>query len=135
MALPARLQPMKAVLGDLPADEDGWGFEIKWDGMRAIAFVEGDRIRLQSSRLADVTVTFPELQELPAALGVENAILDGELIAFDETGMPTFGQMQQRMHVTNPADARRRAALVPVSYIVFDLILLDGHDLTGEPMT
>jgi bifunctional non-homologous end joining protein LigD len=126
---------MRAVLGELPGDEDGWAFEIKWDGMRAIGFVDGDRLRLQSSRLADVTVSFPELAELPAALGVQSAVLDGELVAFDEKSRPSFGQLQQRMHVTNAADARRRAAMVPVTYVVFDLVELDGNDLTGEPLT
>ncbi len=126
---------MKAVLAELPDIEDGWAFEIKWDGMRAIAFVDGDRLRLQSSRLADVTVSFPELAELPAALGVQNAVLDGELVAFDEHGRPSFGHLQQRMHVTNAADAWRRAAIVPVTYVVFDLVALDGNDLTGEPLT
>jgi bifunctional non-homologous end joining protein LigD len=134
MALPARLGPMRAVLDDMPADEDGWAFEIKWDGMRAVAFIDRGTLRLQSSRLTDVTVTFPELTDLPAALGVRQAVLDGELVAFDEQGRPSFGQMQQRMHVTNPADARRRAAMVPVTYVVFDLLELDGHDLTGEPL-
>jgi bifunctional non-homologous end joining protein LigD len=136
VTLPARIEPMRAVTDSLPpGDDDGWGFEIKWDGMRAIAFVEGGTIRLQSSRLTDVTVTFPEMSGLPAALGVRSAILDGELVAFDGAGRPSFGQLQQRMHVTNPADARRRAALVPVTYVVFDLLELDGHDLTGEPLS
>jgi bifunctional non-homologous end joining protein LigD len=135
MALPARIGPMRAILDGLPADEDGWAFEIKWDGMRAIAFVNGDTIRLQSSRMADVTVSFPDLAGLPAALGVQNAILDGELVAFDDAGRPSFGQMQQRMHVTNPADVTRRAAMVPVTYVVFDLLELDGLDLTDEPLT
>jgi bifunctional non-homologous end joining protein LigD len=125
---------MRAVLDGLPAEEDGWAFEIKWDGMRAIAFVEGDTLRLQSSRLADVTVSFPELAGLPAALGVRHAVLDGELVAFDDDGRPSFGQMQQRMHVTKAADVRRRAELVPVTYVVFDLLELDGHDLTAEPL-
>ena len=135
MSVPARLDPMRAVLDDLPVNEDGWGFEIKWDGMRAIAFLDGDRLRLQSSRLADVTVSFPELADLPAALGVQSAVLDGELVAFDEEGRPSFGLLQQRMHVTNLADVRRRAAAVPVTYVVFDLLALDGNDLTGEPLT
>lgn len=135
--LPTRLDPMKAVPidpSDLPTD-DGWAFEIKWDGMRALAFVEGDRLRLQSSRLADVTVSFPEVQPLAAALGVESAILDGELVAFDVEGRPSFGHLQQRMHVTKSAEARRRATQFPVTYVVFDLLHLDGHDLTGEPLT
>jgi bifunctional non-homologous end joining protein LigD len=132
--LPATLEPMKAVLSNELPTGDGWAYEIKWDGMRAVSFVEGDTLRLQSTRLADVTVSFPEVEPLAAALGVDTAILDGELVAFDDQGRPSFGQMQQRMHVSRPIDARRRAALVPVTYVVFDLLLLDGHDLTGEPM-
>jgi bifunctional non-homologous end joining protein LigD len=125
---------MKAALGELPRDDGGWAYEVKWDGMRAIAFVTGDDLRLQSSRLLDVTVTFPEIQPLAAALGVQSAILDGELVALDDEGRPSFSRLQQRMHVGNPGEARRRAARVPVTYILFDLVQLDGHDLTGEPL-
>lgn len=131
--LPRSVVPMKATAGPLPEDE-GWSFEVKWDGMRALAFLDGGRLRLQSGNERDVTVSWPELTELPDALPVSTALVDGELIAIDEVGRPSFSRLQQRMHVTNAAEARRRAALVPVSYVVFDLLHLDGHDLTGLPL-
>ncbi len=132
--MPNRLAPMKAVLGTLPADDGGWAFEVKWDGMRALAFVTGERLWLQSGRLTDVTVTFPEIPPLAQALGVRTALLDGELVALDDAGRPSFGRLQQRMHVASPAEARRRASLVSVTYVVFDLLHLDGADLMELPL-
>lgn len=131
--LPRSLVPMKATSGALPAGE-GWTYEVKWDGMRALCFVDGDDLRVQSYNERDVTVSWPELAGLPAALPVTTALLDGELVATDADGRPSFGRLQQRMHVTDPAEARRRAAQVPVAYVAFDLLHLDGHDLTGLPL-
>lgn len=124
---------MKATAGPLPEGE-GWTYEVKWDGMRALAFVDGGRLRVQSGNERDVTVSWPELAGLADALPVTTALLDGELIAADDLGRPSFSRLQQRMHLTNLAEARRRSALVPVSYMVFDLLHLDGHDLTGLPL-
>jgi bifunctional non-homologous end joining protein LigD len=125
---------MKATAGDLP-EGDGWTYEVKWDGMRALAFVDGDALRLQSYNERDITVGWPELAGLPQALPAESALLDGELVATDDTGRPSFNRLQQRMHVANPAEAARRAADVPVTYVVFDLLHLDGHDLCALPLT
>lgn len=125
---------MKATSGDLPTGE-GWTYEVKWDGMRALAFVDGDALRVQSSNERDVTVSWPELDGLPQALPASAALLDGELVAVDELTRPSFGRLQQRMHIANRAEALRRSADVPVSYVVFDLLHLDGHDLTALPLT
>ena len=125
---------MKATAGELPVGED-WSYEVKWDGMRALSFVEGGSIRVQSANLRDVTVSWPELQGLPAALQVGAVLLDGELVATDEQGRPSFGRLQQRMHVAAPVEAARRANEVPVSYVVFDVLHLDGHDLMPLPLT
>ena len=124
---------MKATSGELP-DGDGWGFEVKWDGMRALTFVDGPSLRVQSYNEREVTASWPELAGLPAALPATTALLDGELVATDEAGVPSFGRLQQRMHIANPAEASRRAAEVPVVYVVFDLLHLDGHDLTALPL-
>lgn len=131
--MPRTLAPMKATAGTLPVGED-WTYEVKWDGMRAVTFVEGGAWRVQSANLRDVTVSWPELAGLPDALPVETAILDGELVATDEAGRPSFGRLQQRMHLTSAVEAARRANEVPVTYVVFDLLHLDGHDLTGLPL-
>ncbi|MET0727726.1 MAG: non-homologous end-joining DNA ligase [Acidimicrobiales bacterium] len=131
--LPRSLVPMKATSGPLPAG-DGWTYEVKWDGMRVLAFVDAGTLRLQSGNERDVTVSWPELVELPGALAAETALLDGEIVATDAAGIPSFGRLQQRMHVANAAEAARRAGEVPITYVVFDLLHLDGHDLTGLPL-
>lgn len=131
--LPRTLVPMKATSGELPLG-DGWTYEVKWDGMRALVYVDGGTVRVQSYNERDVTVSWPELTDLPDALHATTALLDGELVAIDEHGVPSFGRLQQRMHVANAAEARRRSAEVPVSYVVFDLLHLDGNDLTGLPL-
>jgi bifunctional non-homologous end joining protein LigD len=125
---------MKATSGELPAG-DGWTYEVKWDGMRALCFIDDGRLRVQSYNERDVTASWPELAGMPQALPVTSAILDGELVATDGEGRPSFGLLQQRMHVADPAEAARRAADVPVAYVVFDLLHLDGHDLTGLPLS
>ncbi len=81
-------------------------FEIKWDGVRAIAYCEPGRVRLESRNLNDISDSYPELARLGRALGSHSAILDGEIVAFDEEGRPSFGALQQRMHVSS---ARRPA--------------------------
>ncbi len=129
---------MKAVAGELPAD-DGWVFEVKWDGMRAVVSVAGPTddgpgaLRIGTTNGRDATAAFPELAGLPAALGVRDAILDGELVALDDGGRPDFGLLQARMHVTSPRTARERAATTPCTLALFDLLALDGTDVTGLP--
>lgn len=132
--MPRSLVPMKATAGDLPVGED-WTYEVKWDGMRALAFVEDGRLRVQSANERDVTVSWPELAGLPDALPASAVLLDGELVATDEHGRPSFGRLQQRMHISVAAEAARRANEVPISYVVFDVLHLDGHDLTGLPLS
>jgi bifunctional non-homologous end joining protein LigD len=125
---------MKASAGDLPTG-DGWSYEVKWDGMRALTFVEDGRLRVQSANERDVTVSWPELAGLPEALPVASVLLDGELVATDEEGRPSFGRLQQRMHIAMAAEAARRANEVPVTYVVFDVLHLDGHDVTTLPLS
>jgi bifunctional non-homologous end joining protein LigD len=122
--------PMKATAGDLPLGED-WTYEVKWDGMRALCFIRDGRLRVQSANERDVTVSWPELAALPEAVPTSAVLLDGELVATDEAGRPSFGRLQQRMHIASAAEAAHRANDVPVSYVVFDVLHLDGHDLTG----
>ncbi|MFL6207166.1 MAG: non-homologous end-joining DNA ligase [Acidimicrobiales bacterium] len=132
--LPRTLVPMKATSAALPLG-DGWTYEVKWDGMRALTFIEGDSVRVQSYNERDVTVSWPELAGLAQAVPAATALLDGELVATDGDGRPSFGLLQQRMHVTAPAEVAARAAEVPVSYVVFDLLHLDGHDLCDLPLS
>jgi bifunctional non-homologous end joining protein LigD len=129
--LPDPLIPMKATLAELPSDEDSWGFEIKWDGVRALADAEPGRLRLVSRSGRDITRQYPELSGLSRQLGARRCVLDGELVAFDE-GRPSFQRLQPRIHVTSDAEIRRRQRETPVTYVVFDLLYLDGRSLLDE---
>jgi bifunctional non-homologous end joining protein LigD len=121
--------PMLAKAGPLPASDTGWAFEFKWDGVRAISAVERGRIRAMSRGEKDLTAAFPELSEVVAQLGGRDAVLDGELVAFDDAGRPSFGRLQRRLNLTSQAVIARRAEEVPVTYLVFDLLALDGESL------
>ncbi|HVF20715.1 MAG TPA: non-homologous end-joining DNA ligase [Mycobacteriales bacterium] len=133
--LPHSLVPMLATSGGgLPADGVGWGFEFKWDGVRALVHVEGGRARAVSRNSLDITPSYPELAGLGASLGARQVVLDGELVAFDESGRTDFGLLQQRMKLTGAA-VRRMAKTVPVVYLAFDLLHLDGHSTMALPYT
>ena len=128
--MPHLVHPMLATLVDEPFNDDDWLFEIKWDGYRAIAFIEGDRLRLVSRNQNDLTKAYPELQEIPQHLRARTAILDGEIAALDERGRPSFGLMQQRTGVGEGGRRIRRTRDdIPVVYYVFDLLYLDGYNL------
>jgi bifunctional non-homologous end joining protein LigD len=127
------LLPMKAVTGTLPGDETGWAFEIKWDGVRVLCGIDHGSMKLRSSRGNDISGRYPELDALAESLADHSVVLDGEVVAFDESGRPSFGLLQQRMHLANAAEVRRRVETVPVTYVVFDLLRLDGNDVTPLP--
>ena len=129
--LPTQLSPMLASSRALPSETDGWAFEPKWDGLRALCFVEGGRIRLMSRNDRDLTANYPELRPFGPTFGSTQALVDGEIIAFDTQGQPDFGMLQTRMHVANAAHARRLAAAHPVTFVVFDLLQFDGHVVRG----
>ncbi len=131
--MPERLLPMLARAGDLPADSAGWSFEIKWDGVRAIAYAKPGRLRLESRNQREITDGYPEVRGLLGDLGMHEAVFDGEIVAFGEDGRPSFGRLQKRMHVTSPGSVRRLAASTPVVYAIFDLLYLDGHSLMELP--
>ena len=127
---------MKAVPGDLPDADGSWAYEIKWDGMRILAFLDSDGVRLASSNGNSATVAFPELQGLTALMsGFESMVLDGEVVAFGEDGLPSFSTLQHRMHVSDPKAALSRAQDTPVTFAIFDLLHLNGHDLIGLPLS
>jgi bifunctional non-homologous end joining protein LigD len=132
--MPDKLEPMLARTGPLPKDDERWAYEIKWDGVRAIAYADGGRLRLTARSGRDITPRYPELRELGRALAGHEAILDGEVVAFDD-GRPSFQKLQSRMHLTSEHAVRRLSQSEPVSYIVFDLLWLDGHSLMGLEYT
>lgn len=123
---PAAVRPMLAVPGDLPADEAGWATEVKWDGVRALAWCDQGRVTLTGRNGADFTGTFPEISGLTVWAG-RSLLLDGELVVFDPEGRPDFSLIQRRLgRATAPASARRAI------YMVFDVIYADG-DLRDRP--
>ena len=130
---PESVVPMLAKLAPLPANDEGWAAEVKWDGVRAIAYCQSGRVELQTRNLNVVTAQYPEVRRLTRQLGARDAVLDGELVAFDERGRPSFERLQQRMHQTDASVVRRRMKTHPVTCVLFDLLYLDGHDLTAEP--
>jgi bifunctional non-homologous end joining protein LigD len=131
--IPDKIVPMMAQLGKLPRDDARWAFEIKWDGVRAICQSEPGRMRLHSRNLLDITPRYPELNRLNRALSHHRAVLDGEVVALDAEGRPSFGALQRRMHVTAESTVRRLARETPVTYVIFDLLWLDGHSLMDLP--
>ena len=133
-----KVAPMLAGAGALPRDRNrddgdpsGWSFEIKWDGLRAIAYLQPGRIRLESRNLHVITDAYPEVRGILADLGMREAVLDGEIVAFGEDGRPSFGALQKRMHVTSPSAVKRLRDSTPVVYAIFDLLYLDGRSLMG----
>ncbi len=121
---------MLATPGAMPNPEHGWAFEFKWDGMRAIAQVIDGSVRATSRNRKDLLGRFPELTELAAAVAGHDAILDGEIVATDAAGRPDFGLLQHRIADAAASSAARQ---VPVSYLVFDLLYLDGAWLMDGP--
>ncbi len=127
-ALPRDLSPMLATAGPLPVG-DGWAYEVKWDGVRALVAVDADGLRITSRAGNDVTSSYPELGPLRSAVGRRSLLLDGELVALGHRGVPDFGLLQSRLHVARPTPAQRRAA--PVTLLPFDLLHADGRSLLG----
>jgi bifunctional non-homologous end joining protein LigD len=129
------IKPMLATLGtvgDIDDENDEWAFEMKWDGIRAIATVDSGRVALRTRNGLDVTVGYPELTQLAGNVDGD-AVLDGEIVALNKAGRPDFGLLQRRMKLTRPAEVATAAKAVPVHYMVFDILSRDGSDLTGEP--
>jgi bifunctional non-homologous end joining protein LigD len=133
--LPEHVRPMLATLGELPKDDANWSYEMKWDGVRALAYVQNGRARFTSRNDIDVTVSYPELHSLAEQLGDTPVLLDGEIVSFDDAGRPSFKRLQQRMHVASAATARRLAESDPAVYLIFDLLHLDGRDVFDLPYT
>ncbi len=131
--MPKSLAPMLAKLAaKVPTPDGAFGFEFKWDGIRAISFVEGGRVRMESRTGEDITPRYPEIHPMGRALGSLEVILDGEIVALDAKGRPSFEEIQQRMALTAESDIRRKMKEVPVTYMVFDLLWQDGHSLMEQ---
>lgn len=131
---PPRFAPMLAEGGYAPFDDDGWWFEPKLDGIRCLAELSTGETTLRTRTGRDVTAQYPELHMVHELLDQVNAVLDGEIVAFDADGRNSFEALQQRMNLSNPREIGRIRARLPVSLVVFDLLWLDGHDVTGLPL-
>jgi bifunctional non-homologous end joining protein LigD len=129
-AMPEDVVPMLASTGSaLPDKQQEWAYEFKWDGVRAIVYIDGGRARAQSRNLLDITGSYPELRVLGETVGSTRLVLDGELVVFDAQGRSDFGLLQQRMKLTGDA-VRRAAKTYPVVYLIFDVLYAEGRDVT-----
>lgn len=135
--MPEQLAPMLASPGRLPDVEEGWAFEVKWDGVRALVYWRSGHpaptMRVESRNRKEIGARYPELHALGRQLGEHDAVLDGEIVAFDERGLPSFERLQKRMHLTSESAVARAAREIPVTYAIFDLLYLDGHPTIELP--
>jgi bifunctional non-homologous end joining protein LigD len=131
--MPSVVAPMLATAAELPLGPD-WAYELKWDGVRALAVVRGGMVRLYARTGAEITKAYPELAGLGKVLageGFEDALLDGEVVLLDERGRPDFIALAERMHVRDTGRARQLAARIPVEYLIFDVLAANGTDITS----
>lgn len=128
-AVPTFIPPMLATLVAAPFDDPDWQFEIKWDGFRVEAIVEGANVRLRTRKEQDAARYFGPFLEPPTWISARQAIVDGEVIALDDAGEPDFALLQARIKGQG-----RRGAATPFVYEVFDLLFLDGRSLLDEPL-
>lgn len=131
--VPDRIEAMLASPGALPAREDEWAFEVKWDGVRALVRSEPGRLHLFGRSGREITANYPELHHLNRALSSHSAVLDGEIVAFDDEGKQSFEAVQHRIHQTSRSAIQRLARENPVTLMIFDLLWLDGHSLLDRP--
>lgn len=126
------IKPMLAVAGELPnARVEEWAAEMKWDGVRAVSYVSGSQVRVYSRNDRDVSVSYPELSVLARAN--VDVVLDGEIVAMDDDGRPNFGLLQSRMHIADPAKAKKLSEQTRVDYLLFDVLRIDGRDTLQLP--
>jgi bifunctional non-homologous end joining protein LigD len=123
---------MLASTGPLPSGP-GWSYEFKWDGIRAIAVISAGTTRLYARSGVEVTAAYPELAAIGE--GLDDTVLDGEVVTMDEAGRPSFQLLAERMHVREPGRAARLAATLPVSYLAFDVLRAAGRDVLASPYT
>ena len=130
-AMPKVIQPMLATLADKPFSHPDWLFETKWDGVRAICFIKNGRARFVSRNQLDMAPQYPELADIAKCVDASEVILDGEIVALDEGGVSRFQLLQPRLGRKNAGEIARLATKTRLAYYVFDLLYMDGCDLTG----
>jgi bifunctional non-homologous end joining protein LigD len=130
--MPERMAPMLATLSERTFSDANWLFEIKWDGVRALAWIDNGTLTLRARSGSDITLHYPDLASLPEAFSGHQGILDGEIAVLDSRGRSNFEELQARMHVRNPA--QKLLSQYPVVYFAFDLLYCDGYDLRAAPL-
>jgi bifunctional non-homologous end joining protein LigD len=130
---PEAFRPMLANDGELPRSTRGWAAELAWGGVRALARCRPGRLDLHDAELADVGARWPEVHRLTRQVGARDLVLDGELVVFDADGRPDPDRLARRDKPGSESAVRRRARENPATYVIFDLLYLDGEDLTGAP--
>ncbi len=129
-----KLVPMLCATTTVKLDDPALLYELKLDGMRILAQKDGDKIALTNRKLRDFTAVFPEITRAMAALPAKRALLDGEVVAFDAAGKPSFGRVAQRIHLTRTHEIRLQMAEIPVAFIVFDVLAFGDTDLRDVPL-
>jgi bifunctional non-homologous end joining protein LigD len=136
----AALLPMLCTLARTPEEAaraltaKGWIYELKLDGVRIVTEKKAGKVRLLYRKARDTTASYPEIAEAVLALPVAEVVLDGEVVAFDERGRTSFGRIQRRIPHFRPRDVAVARAEVPVAYVVFDVLFVDGRDVRDEPL-
>jgi bifunctional non-homologous end joining protein LigD len=132
--MPAHVTPMMACLGSAPPEGEDWLYEIKWDGIRAICFIENGQLQIYSRNGNRCTPQYPELSVLPHYVNATTALLDGEIAALDDKGRPVFNLIQPRIMVTDPNSIAHLSRSNPIHLFLFDVLYLDGYDLRAVPL-
>jgi len=127
------IKPMMAKTGE-SFDSNDYLFEVKWDGLRALLFLQQGRLELQNRNLRDVTASYPEIRGVAEEFSARNAIIDGEVVVLTERGIPDFGRMQTRFGHNDPRTVDLVRGTNPATYVAFDLLHLNGKDTVGNPL-
>ncbi len=130
--LTEHLSPMIPTLFSRPFDSQEHIFEVKWDGIRCLSYVTGNKVRLQSRSLRDITQQFPELSALSEKIEGKNAVVDGELCVLNESGKPDFAGIQKRIRTRKSASIEYLSQQIPATYILWDILYCDGKDMRRE---
>ena len=127
------ISPMRAKTGE-PFDSDHHFFVLKWDGLRALLFLDHGRLELQNRNRRDVTKQYPELQSIKSQINTRKAIIDGEVVVLDEKGRPNFGRLQTRFGHIDSREISVESRTNPTTYVAFDLLHFDGKDIIKAPL-
>lgn len=133
--MPQLIQPMLAKTGKLPADPADYAYEFKWDGYRAICYLDNGQTMVLSRNLHDITVRCPELRLLGEAYADRQLVVDGEIVALNADGQPSFSLLQRRMSLKILAVIAERTMQIPLTFMAFDLLFVDGQLLLDRPYT